>query len=158
MKSSNLLSSYFFVKWLSTRERGSCLHAIRGICPQGNLSYSWICLINSLFLMYKARTVEYTLNILKLGHSDFFDINVPWFFLKFWYQCPNSCPTFLTQILSIYSMKLWITITSIVIYFSLCVCLWENNTDLINSQKWSGIRRGCMENMICVPLGSELWY
>ena len=58
-----------------------------------------------------------TLNILKLGHSDFFDINVPGFFLKFWYQCPNSCPTFLTQILPIHGMKLWITITSIVICF-----------------------------------------
>ena len=63
-----------------------------------------------------------TLNILKLGHSDFFDINVPGFFLKFWYQCPNSCPTFLTQILPIHGMKLWITITSIVISFSfICV-------------------------------------
>ena len=27
-----------------------------------------------------------------VGHRDFFDINVPGFFLKFWYQCPTLVP------------------------------------------------------------------
>ena len=61
-----------------------------------------------------------------MGHSDIFDINVPGFFFKIWYQCPNSCPTFLTQILSLYDMKLRITITWIVEFFSYCVYfMWK---------------------------------
>ena len=67
-----------------------------------------------------------TLSILRVGHSDIFDINVPGFFFKIWYQCPNSCPTFLTQILSLYDMKLRITITWIVEFFSYCVYfMWK---------------------------------
>ena len=36
----------------------------------------------------------HTRNIFRVGHRQIFDINVPLFSPWFWYQCPNSCPTY----------------------------------------------------------------
>ena len=128
---------------------------------------NWIILIGpfisacptKIWALQLQATKVNTLSILRVGHSDIFDINVPGFFFKIWYQCPNSCPTFLTQILSLYDMKLRITITWIVEFFSYCVYfMWKQYWfHQIHTTKL-GLGEAVWEKCFCVPLGSEFWY